>query len=376
MVAADGEKLSKRKKNYAPMDEIFDQYGVDSLRFFMASSPIVNGEDVRFSTDFLRDVQRKVFMTLNNILSFYKLYADVDGFKPTAPLVEPASTNVLDQWMLARLDQATNEVTEAMDQYRLDRATRPLTELLDDCSNWYVRRSRRRFWKSEDDADKHQAYQTLHYTLLRICQLLAPFSPFLPDYIWQQLVTGTDLPTSVHLSDWPKSDQIDSKVLEQMHQAREVINQALAQRAEAGIKARQPLAELTVFAETDQFSTDLQAIIADEVNVKKITIMPPKTNQHCQLDVQLTPELSREGLMREVVRLVQASRKKAGLQVDDRIELGLVTDDDELKKAITEHHKTIVAETLATKLDDSHHQQYSVDSKLGQASLTISLKKA
>src|SRR5690606_13090150 len=105
VVAADGEKLSKRKKNYAPMDEVFDQYGVDSLRFFMASSPIVNGEDVRFSVDFLRDVQRKVFMTLNNIYNFYKLYADVDGWKPNKPLIEPKSDNVLDQWMLARLNQ-------------------------------------------------------------------------------------------------------------------------------------------------------------------------------------------------------------------------------------------------------------------------------
>ena len=160
IVAADGEKLSKRKKNYAPMDDIFDQYGVDSMRFFMAGTPLVNGEDSRFSVDFLRDTQRKVFMTLNNIFSFYKLYADVDGYKPSDPLSEPQSDNILDQWMLSRLNETIAAVTAAMDDYRLDRATRPINDLLDDASNWYVRRSRRRFWKSEDDADKQQAYAT------------------------------------------------------------------------------------------------------------------------------------------------------------------------------------------------------------------------
>src|SRR5581483_1663062 len=147
IVAADGEKLSKRKKNYAPMDEIFDVYGVDSLRFFMASSPLVNGEDTRFSADFLRDVQRKIFMTLNNIFSFYKLYADVDGYKPSEPLVEPHSDHILDQWILSRLNETITSVTKDLDAYRLDRASRPIQDLLDDTSNWYVRRSRRRFWK-------------------------------------------------------------------------------------------------------------------------------------------------------------------------------------------------------------------------------------
>jgi isoleucyl-tRNA synthetase len=129
------------------MDEVFDQYGVDTMRFFMASSPIVNGEDVRFSVDFLRDVQRNVFMTFNNVFSFYKLYADVDKWQPKNPLEEPKSTNILDQWMIARLNQAIIEVTEGMEEYRLDKAARPIGELLDDISNWYVRRSRRVFGK-------------------------------------------------------------------------------------------------------------------------------------------------------------------------------------------------------------------------------------
>ncbi len=368
VVAADGEKLSKRKKNYAPMDEIFDQYGVDTLRYFMASSPIVNGEDVRFSVDFLRDVQRKVFMTLNNIYSFYKLYADVDGWKPDKPLEEPKSDNLLDKWMISILNEAIAEVTKAMDEYRLDRATRPITDLLDDASNWFVRRSRRRFWKSEDDSDKKQAYATLHYTLLRLCQLLAPFSPFLTDHLWRKLVDGTDVPSSVHLSDWPKSGYVDQKLLAEMAQARQIITEGLAVRAEAKVKVRQPLADLIC----PKLSDDYKEIIAEELNVKEVN-----WGKELKLNTKVSPDLKREGLMREVIRNVQNARKQADLQVDDRINLSLVTDDNELKKAIEEHKDTIAQETLAKDLstDKSEHKNQN-EVKVDGAELYISLAKA
>ena len=341
IVAADGEKLSKRKKNYAPMDEIFDQFGVDTLRFFMASSPIVNGEDVRFSVDYLRDVQRKVFMTLYNTYSFYKLYADVDHWKPIQPLAEPKSSSVLDQWMLSRLNSAIQEVTKAMDDYHLDRATRPISDLLDDVSNWFVRRSRRRFWKSEDDVDKQQAYVTLHFVLLRLCQLMAPFAPFLTDFIWRELVQGTDLPNSVHLSDWPQTNKIDQQLLSQMAQARQYITVGLAQRAEAKIRVRQPLASVIVPKLPDLY----RELIAEELNIKSV-----EWGDEVRIDTQVTPELRREGLVRDVVHKIQSARKEAGLNVDDRIKLSLVTTDDELEKAIHEHADIIKNEALALEL--------------------------
>jgi isoleucyl-tRNA synthetase len=367
VVAADGEKLSKRKKNYAPMDEIFDQYGVDTLRFFMASSPIVNGEDVRFSTDSLRDVQRKVFMTLNNIYSFYKLYADVDGYKPKAPMQEPTSTNVLDQWMLSRLNETINEVTKAMDEYRLDRATRPLEALLDDASNWFVRRSRRRFWKSEDDGDKQQAYETLHYTLLRLCQLLAPFAPFLTDSLWRKLADGTELPTSVHISDWPEAGTVNTKLLDDMKQARDYITECLSQRAEAKIKVRQPLKSATV----PQLPEIYKEVLQEEVNVKQIV-----WGKEVKLDTALSSELKREGLMRDVVRQVQNARKQAGLNVDDRIQLVIATEDKELEKAIHEHTETIANETLATSVNKHDVSENQTTMKIEGMELHIALKKA
>lgn len=359
IVAADGEKLSKRKKNYAPMDDVFDQYGVDTMRFFMASSPLMNGEDTRFSVDFLRDVQRNVLMSLNNIFSFYKLYTDVDKWKTKKPLERPASDNILDEWVLARLEQTIAEVTDGMEQYRLDKGAKPITELLDDVSNWYVRRSRRRFWKSEDDKDKSQAYETLHYVLLRTCQLIAPFAPFLSDHIWRQMVQGTNLPKSVHLSDWPsvnKQGTASLKVLEEMKKVREFIAEGLAIRAADGVKVRQPLSSASV-PKVEIKYTD---IIAEELNVKEV-----KTgSESVAIDTRLTDELKNEGIAREVVRNVQNARKNAGLNVEDRIHLKLETADKRIEMAILQFTEMIYAETLATdelKTEPNHSETFKVE---------------
>jgi isoleucyl-tRNA synthetase len=383
VVAADGEKLSKRKKNYAPMDEVFDQYGVDTMRFFMASSPIVNGEDVRFSVDFLRDVQRNVFMTLNNVYSFYKLYADVDGWKPDKHLEEPQSTNVLDGWMLARLNQTITEVTEGMENYRLDRATRPISELLDDISNWYVRRSRRRFWKAEDDADKNQAYATLHYVILKSCQLLAPFSPFLPDYIWREMVKGTDLPQSVHLTDWPsvkEPDNASQKVLEDMKQIRSYIVEGLAQRASAGVKVRQPLASVEIPEVPEEF----KPIIAEELNVKEVAIshgtdasLRKEGTSHniINLDINVTPELKREGNARELVRVIQNARKNAGFNVEDRIKTKLESESTDITEAAEKFKGLINAETLTVGVLESE-PEHTETVKIEGQEVTIALARA
>ncbi len=256
-------------------------------------------------------------------------------------LVEIKSENILDEWMLSRLNESIEEITTSLDSYRLDKAARPINDLIDDMSNWYIRRSRRRFWKSEDDTDKKSAYQTLHLTLLKLCQLLAPFAPFLTDYIWQELVVGTDLPSSVHLSDWPKPGLINQKILNDMAKARDYITIGLAKRAEAHIKVRQPLESVTV----PKLSTEYENLIAEELNVKQVL-----SGDSVKVNTKLTPELKREGLIRDVIRYVQSLRKEADLKVDARIKIALITENDELKKAIHEHSETIKAETLALEV--------------------------
>jgi isoleucyl-tRNA synthetase len=339
------------------------------------SSPVVSGEDVRFSYDAVNEVRRNVFMTLWNTYSFLSTYAEIDGWEPAKKLAEPASDNLLDKWLLARLNETIAEMTKQGDAYQIARAVRPLRDLVDDLSNWYVRRSRRRFWKSGDDSDKKSAYGTLHYTLCRIAQLLAPWSPFVSDKLWRELTEGMDEAKSVHLSDWPEAGKVDGEVLDQMAMARNIVNQALAQRAEEKIKVRQPLASLTVLT-GERLEHEYLQILAEEVNVKRVDKKPKKISGYeLELDTKVTPELKAEGVMRDVVRLVQNARKEAGLQVDDRIELVLQTDDEELQAAVKTHEATIKTETLATKLlhegaDDG------VPSKVNGAKLYIKVTKA
>ena len=387
IMAADGQKLSKRLKNYPPIEEVFADEGADTLRLYLLSSyPAVSGDYMRFNREAMKDMNRNVLGTLLNSYNFLKMYADIDQWRPSKPGTAPQSSNLLDQWMLARLQQTINEVTEAADQYKLAHAINPIFALIDDMSNWYIRRSRRRFWKSEDDTDKQMAYETLWYTLLRTTQLLAPWAPFLSDYLWRQLAVGTNkLPASVHLSDWPAVSEPDQEVLTEMRQAREAIAEGLKQRATASIKVRQPLAKATVWDTINpsyKHNAELLRIMADELNIKEVvydasggTKKPAENGARIELDTTVTPELKREGLARDVVRHVQNARKNAGLEVDDRIALSLTTTDAELRQAVDEFADTIKHETLALTLDDStyaHRETVKIEGR----ELSASLEKA
>ena len=371
VMAADGQKLSKRLKNYPPVEDVFANEGADTLRFYLLGNDQAVGADyMRFSRDAMRDIQRNVFGTLWNTYSFLSMYAEIDNWQPTKTLQRPTSDNVLDQWLLARLDETVAEVTRQADDYKLAAALRPLRALVEDLSNWYVRRSRRRFWKSEDDGDKASAYATLQYTLCRIAQILAPWSPFIADKLWRGLTDGMDEAASVHLSDWPVAGKPDQTVLDEMEQARGYINAALSQRAEAGIKVRQPLSRLEVPKLSDAYTL----IIADEVNVKEVTW---SKGSEVKLTTTLTPELKAEGLMRDIVRQVQATRKSTGLEVDDRIVLTIQTEDgSDLAAAIQTHKDTIMAETLATELKTAGANPDLIPVRVNGMDLTIDVAKA
>lgn len=370
----DGRKLSKRLGNYPDLQMVLDTYGADATRLYLFGSPVINGETIQIDEVAMRDVSRNVLGTLNNSFSFFNTYAKVDGWSldparvKQGKLERPQSDNLLDQWLLARLDETITEVTAQADSYDIPRAVRPIRPFIDDLSNWYIRRSRRRFWKSENDSDKEQAYATLHYTLLTLCQLLAPWAPFISDHLWRQLVSGTDLPESVHLSDWPsvnKPDKASQRVLEEMTKVREIITEGLAYRAEAKVKVRQPLASVTV----PEVSEGFNQIIAEELNVKEV-----KQGRELRLDTDVTPELKAEGIARDLVRFVQNARKNAGFNVDDRIKLKISSDNDEITGAVKAHKNMIFEETLATdelEGEGSHSETVKLD---GQE-IQITVKK-
>jgi isoleucyl-tRNA synthetase len=371
----DGRKMSKSLGNFTDPNELMDRFSADSLRFLLLSSPLLSGEDFALQDKEVGDIARKLSMVWN-MYDFFTMYAEVDGWEFDGNVVDPSDEveNPLDQWIISRVHQLINEIEEKMDGYDVAAATKPILPFLDDASNWYVRRSRRRFWKSEDDTDKNNAYRTLHYVLVRLSQAIAPFVPFMAEELYRKLTDGE----SVHLTNWPEVGHANELVLQRMARTRELIEQGLALRMykddeQQQIKVRQPLSKLTYSGE--QLEDFYANIIAEEVNVKLVE-NAPDSDIEVLLDKNITPELRREGLSREVIRYVQAARKNAGLNVDDRIVLSL-TADNELANAIEEHKDAIANETLAAEVTFEHNDYaHNENVEIEKMPLGISLKKA
>jgi len=371
----DGRKMSKSYGNYTDPNKLMDQYGADALRFLLLSCPVLNGEDFALTDKEVADVSRKLTM-IWNIYDFFSLYADVDDWEWHPNNEQPISDNILDQWILARLNQLNRHIDKMMQAYDVPGALKLVIPFIDDVSNWYVRRSRKRFWKSENDQDKNQAYQTLHYVLLILVQLLAPFVPFLSEELYR-LLSGGD---SVHLLDWPEAREVDQLLITNMEYARTIINEGLRQRSEAGIKLRQPLSKAIVLDDNNQLNQELRRIIADELNVKEVIITPTKVLKPALIvvmDLVITPDLRREGIAREIIRNVQNARKKADLEVDDRIDLQLAGDDQEVKDAYLDPVMAdeIMRETLAVSLNQVQTEAgYSEVVKIETGELAIRIK--
>ena len=380
----DGRKMSKSYGNYTDPNELMDKFSADSLRFLLLQSPLLNGEDFALQDKEVGDIARKLSMVWN-MYDFFTMYAEVDGWEFNGELTDPSEevTNPLDQWIIGRIHQLIQNVETHMDAYDIPNAVSPILPFLDDASNWYVRRSRRRFWKSEDDSDKENAYKTLHYVLVRLSQAIAPFVPFMAEELYQKLTGGE----SVHLTDWPKVGHANELVLDRMARTREIIEQGLALRMfkdenEVQIKVRQPLSQLAYQGE--QLDGFYESIIEEEVNVKSVEHVTAlelhegknmATNGEVWLNKEITPELRREGMAREVVRHVQSARKNAGLNVDDRITLSLFANESELQKAIKEYEETIATETLASAITNETYPHAS-EVTIEGAELTVSLEKA
>ena len=381
--AADGKKMSKKLKNYTDPMELMNKTSADSFRFLMLSSPLTNGENFALADKDVMDVARKLGM-IWNMYDFFTMYAEVDGWEFNGDISDPLHdlTNPLDIWIVSRLHQLITEVERGLDNYNLQDATKPILPFLDDASNWYVRRSRRRFWKSEDDGDKDDAYRTLHYVLVRLSYMLAPFTPFLAEELYHNLTGDNE---SIHLKDWMPAGEIDNSMLRDMNALRTAVNDGLSKRASEGIKVRQPLASVKLIntisqdtpAEVAQFLID---IAKDELNVKSVEIVTDSESESAQpsvvYDLTITPELKREGLMREIVRHVQSARKQAGLQIDDRIVLSISSDDSEISQAIDAFADVIKSETLAVELNSVVKESEKYDAKIEGKLVEISLKKA
>ena len=357
----DGRKMSKSLGNYTDPNILMDQYSADALRLLLLSSPVLSGEDFALLDKDVSDINRKLAM-IWNVYDFFTTYAEVEGID--SDNLSHSSSNPLDIWIVSRLYQLRDAITEGMEEYNLPKALEGVPPFIEDLSNWYVRRSRRRFSKNEDQADKESAFGTLQYVLIYLSKLLAPFTPFLAEELYQKMIGKAD---SVHLESWPESGVIDTDILEQMSRTRDIITDALALRmqksdTEDQIKIRQPLS--TLVYPGDKLAEFYEQIIAEEVNVKNV-----KNGKALMLDKTLTKELLEEGTARELIRAVQSARKKAGLRQDDQIKLSLSFDYPK------KYEELIESEVGAKEIDQTGNYAYDEIVKINGENVTISLEK-
>lgn len=273
----DGQKMSKSKGNVVEPWLVLNKQGADAFRWYLftASSPWFPR---RFFPEAVDEVVRKFLLTLWNTYSFYVLYANIDSFDPAQHEAVPEDDRpLMDRWILSSLKLLISRVRDGLDNYDVTNSGRLIQEFVDDLSNWYVRRSRRRFWKSEEDADKVSAYLTLHECLVTVAKLLAPYTPFIAEEIYRNLVcpVDPDAPESVHLCDYPESEVIASELVERMEIVRRVVNLGRAARNKAAVKTRQPLAEVVIVASVKerQSLSGLEHLVLDELNVKAISFV-------------------------------------------------------------------------------------------------------
>ena len=455
IVDAQGRKMSKSLGNVIDPWVVLDAQGADALRWYLLTSGSP-WSSRRVSVELIEETLRKYLLTLWNTYSFWVTYASLEGFDP-AEHQAVTDRPEIDRWILAELDDTVREVTDSLETFDCTRGGRRLDRFVDDLSNWYVRRSRRRFWRSASDADTKTAFLTLHECLVTVAKLAAPFTPFVADEIYTNL-TGED---SVHLADWPAPDgfRADDDLRRRMHLVRRLVGAGRSARTEAKVRVRQPLAKAIVVlpaAEADDLA-ELEELLAEELNVKEIevarglaelvtyTVKPnfkalgPRFGKQVKdvaaalagsdayelvaalerdgsatvevggehvaltrdeldvrvsgregfslaqdgpygvaLDLDVTTDLAAEGAAREVVRAVQDLRKSSGLAVEDRIELWLSAEDEDLTAALRQHGDMIAREVLAvaTEIGPAPGDAAADDVSLDRGAVRVGLRKA
>jgi isoleucyl-tRNA synthetase len=369
---AKGEKMSKSRGNVVDPMKIMDEYGADALRWYLytINSP---GEEKRFNENDLVNVTRRFLNTLWNVFVFYKTYADKESEE-----FSKEELNVLNRWILARLEETKQNVINNLDAYHVYEAAKELDLFVDDLSRWYLRRSRRVFQKPDDLKELKIGSAVLKKVLKDFSLILAPFCPFISENLWQELRKQKE-PISVHLGDYPQEnkDFEDKDLIRLMNEAREVTTNALSLRQKFNIKVRQPLNSLKINQEGLEIQNypQLLDIIKEEINVKNI-IFDNSLKEPMELDTNITPELKEEGDLRELVRQIQEIRKALKLTPQDRIALNFFTDNEEIKEFLTKKSEIIQKETLANELNllerkPEDTQEISIDDK----KIFVSFKK-
>jgi len=393
---AKGEKMSKTRGNVVRPTEVIDKYGADALRWYLyTSSP--PGNVRRFDEKIVAEVSRRVMSKLWNVYSFFVMYANIDNFTPSAGKAAPPEAE-LDRWILSELHQLVAEVDAALDNYNPTEAGRKIESFIDGLSNWYVRRSRRRFWKSENDTDKLSAYNTLYDCLVTLSKLMAPMAPFIAEELYRNLVKSVspEAPESVHLADFPVSDDslIDRQIAEDNRLAMRVCSMGRAARAKAGIKVRQPLEEIYVGVGSEREIRALERVeplILEELNVKDLkhesvenvatleesgyAVVSEGPNNAAIL-TEISPELAAEGMAREIVHRVQTMRRSAGYDIADHITT-YYEGEAQFVQVISAFSDYIGQETLSTDIIEGMPEDVDLSEtyKVGGYSLVLGVRK-
>ena len=396
-----GRKMSKRIGNVVEPNTVLDATGADALRWYLftASHP---GEPRRFSDRLVNETLRRVLLTLWNVYSFFTNYANIDGFTPDQVPADWKPENELDRWILSELNLLITQVDDHLENYSPTDAGRRIQEFIDGLSNWYVRRSRRRFWRSENDGDKLSAHATLYKCLVTVAKLMAPLAPFMADEIYQNLVrtNDPDAPSSVHLAAFPVADDslVDARLMDATRLAMRVSSMGRAARSRAGLKVRQPLPSIVVrtrLEEEEQYLEWVESQVLEELNVKALHGVSHRPGLYAEaraaagenadailaidgysvnleagymvaLDATVTPELAQEGLAREVAHRIQNLRRSAGFDITDRI-VTYYEGPGELAAVMQDHAGYIGGETLSDDLcqspppDDAHSETQQVE---------------
>ncbi len=367
-----GEKMSKSKKNYPDPWRVLNEYGADPLRMYLMSSSVMKAENLFFNEEELKDVFRKNVMLTWNVYKFYQMFAPEN----TAESSEPASDNILDKWLLSLFNKFVQDMTEYMENYNLPGASRSIGLFVDDLSTWYLRRSRDRFKdEGENKEDKNSAISVTGYVLNELSKVIAPFMPFLAEQIWQG-VTGNNYQNSnsVHLQKWPgKQGEVDQDILDKMTAVREIVELGLAERDKAGIKVRQPLAGLRISNAEVELDERYLKLIKEEVNVKEVDLAKGEGNRKAELDTELTPELVREGIKREIIRYINALRKKGGLSIEDRANVYWRSGSEKVREAMEEYKNDILKSVLADDIYNESVEDADIKKEISVEGETVEL---